>query len=61
MDPVYKMVQFFDDTSTEDETLETLKRKKMTEESKTTSNIAQVFQSEEISEQQATEKFANPE
>ena len=51
MDPVCKMVQVFDDTATEDEIVETLKRKRMTEESKTTSDIAQVVQSEDISKQ----------
>ncbi|KAL8089399.1 hypothetical protein AgCh_039010 [Apium graveolens] len=61
MDPMFKFVQVFDDAAVEDETVETLKRKKMTEESKTTSDIAQVVQSEDISEQQATEEFANPE
>ena len=47
MKPVYKIVQVFDDTTAEDETVETLKRRKITEESKTTSDIAQVVQSEE--------------
>ncbi|KAL8119964.1 hypothetical protein AgCh_017189 [Apium graveolens] len=48
MDHVCKMVQVFDDAATEDESVETRKRKRMTEESKTTSNIAQVVQSEEV-------------
>ncbi|KAL8119017.1 hypothetical protein AgCh_016496 [Apium graveolens] len=69
VDLVCKMVQVFDDDAAEDETVETLKRKMMTEESKTTSDIAQVVQSEEvqnlinhedISEQQATDETANP-
>ncbi|KAL8089143.1 hypothetical protein AgCh_038785 [Apium graveolens] len=46
MDPVCKMVQVFDDTAAEDETIETLKRKRMTEESKTTSDIAQTSTSD---------------
>ncbi|KAL8103728.1 hypothetical protein AgCh_028071 [Apium graveolens] len=50
MNHVCKMVQVFDDTAAEDETVETLKRKKINEESKTTSDIAQVVQSEYISE-----------
>ncbi|KAL8125875.1 hypothetical protein AgCh_013251 [Apium graveolens] len=60
MDPVCKMVQVFDDTAAEDEIVETLKRKRITEEFKTTSNIAQVIRSEYISEQQATDETANP-
>ena len=60
MDHVCKMVQVFDDTTAKDEIVETLKRKRMTEESKTTSDIAQVVQSEYISEQQATDETANP-
>ena len=47
MKPVCKMVQVFDDTAAKDETVETLKRRKISEESKTTSDIAQVVQSEE--------------
>ncbi|KAL8126481.1 hypothetical protein AgCh_013680 [Apium graveolens] len=61
MDPVCKMVQVFDDAAPKDETVETLKRRKVTEESKTTSDIAQVVQSEESSKQQATKESANPE
>ena len=57
MKPACKMVQVFDDTAVEDETVETLKRRKITEESKTSSNTAQVVQNEE---HQATEETTNP-
>ncbi|KAL8133959.1 hypothetical protein AgCh_009144 [Apium graveolens] len=46
----------FDDTAVEDGTIETLKRRKITEESKTTSDTAQVVQSEE---HQTTEETTN--
>ncbi|KAL8147933.1 hypothetical protein AgCh_005312 [Apium graveolens] len=53
---VCKLVQVFDDAAAVDETVQTLKRRKITEESKTTSDTAQVVQNEE---QQAIEETAN--
>ena len=46
MKPVCKMVQVTDDNLVEDETVQILKRRKIIEESKTTSDTAQVVQNE---------------
>ena len=56
MKPVCKLVQVFDDVVVIDETVQTLKRRKITEESKTTSETSQVVQNEE---HQATEEITN--
>ncbi|KAL8115843.1 hypothetical protein AgCh_022368 [Apium graveolens] len=56
MKPVCKIVQVIDDNLAEDKDVQTLKRKKISEESKTTSDKDQVVQSEEL---QATTETAS--